>query len=89
MNSEKKFNFKEGESPLKQIRDALNLSQEGFGRLIGVSYKTISRWELGLTEPSFTVPQLKRLQEAIQPLGLHVLDLPDQMGPTANQRGDA
>lgn len=36
---------------LREIRTSLGLSQEAFGRAIGVSNITVSRWELGVNLP--------------------------------------
>ena len=75
-----KFVLKEGEVPLKQIRDALDLSQEAFGREIGVSVQTVSRWETGRSEPTFTVSQMKKFLRLINRLGWSADDLPDALG---------
>lgn len=37
---------------LKGLREAFDLSQEGFARLIGVSVRTVARWEAGDVNPS-------------------------------------
>lgn len=37
---------------LKSLRLALDLSQERFARLVGVSVRTVARWEAGDTVPS-------------------------------------
>ena len=37
---------------VKEIRRQLSLSQEDLGRLLGVSYATVNRWENGLSKPS-------------------------------------
>lgn len=78
---QEKFVLKEEEVPLKQIREALNLSQEAFGREIGVSVQTVSRWETGRSIPTFTVPQMKNLLRLIDRLGWSASDLPDVLGP--------
>jgi len=36
---------------IKQIRTELEISQEELARCLGVSYRTILRWEQGETEP--------------------------------------
>ena len=36
---------------IKQIRTELEISQEELARRLGVSYRTILRWEQGETEP--------------------------------------
>ncbi|MEQ8959278.1 MAG: helix-turn-helix transcriptional regulator [Coleofasciculus sp. C2-GNP5-27] len=42
-----------GESPLKQLREAVGLTQEELARRIGVSTKTISNWERGAYPATF------------------------------------
>lgn len=37
---------------VRQLRTARALSQEAFARLIGVSVRTMARWESGLSQPS-------------------------------------
>jgi DNA-binding XRE family transcriptional regulator len=86
MIDENKFTFKEGVSPIKQIRNALGLSQEQFARQIGVSVKTVYRWEKEKEKSAlFTLSQVRSLQEAIKPLGLDLGDLPDFLGPPTQQ----
>ncbi|MEO0350461.1 MAG: helix-turn-helix transcriptional regulator [Cyanobacteria bacterium P01_A01_bin.15] len=64
-------------SPLKKLREELNMSQEGFARHIGTSGRTISRWERGDSVPSFTIPQMKALDELLRAHGKTLQDLPD------------
>ncbi|MGM3305090.1 helix-turn-helix transcriptional regulator [Anabaena sp. WFMT] len=70
-----------GESPLKQLRDELDMSQEDFGRTIGISVRTVSRWEAGVNVPSFTIPQLKSLDRLLRSHGKSIQDLPDSFAP--------
>lgn len=65
------------ESPLKKLREELGLSQEGFARQIGTSARTISRWERGDSVPSFTISQMKALDELLQAHGKTLKELPD------------
>jgi DNA-binding transcriptional regulator YiaG len=37
---------------IKKIRKSTNLSQEDFAHLIGVTTKTVSRWESGESKPT-------------------------------------
>jgi len=37
---------------IKSIRKRLNLTQEAFAMVVGVSFVTINRWEKGLNPPS-------------------------------------
>lgn len=50
---------------LKQLRERAGLSQEALARLLGVSSKTVSNWERGISVASLTVPQMKILCEAL------------------------
>ncbi|MBD2069537.1 helix-turn-helix transcriptional regulator [Leptolyngbya sp. FACHB-671] len=66
-----------GESPLKKLREELGMSQEEFARQIGTSARTISRWETGDSVPSFTIAQMKALDELLKANGKSLQDLPD------------
>ena len=71
----------EGESPLKKLRDELDLSQEDFGRAIGTTVRTVGRWEAGDSVPTFTIPQMKALIRLLESHGKTIDDLPDELGP--------
>lgn len=58
--------------------EAKPMSQEEFGHRIGVSSKTIYRWESGKNRPTFTFGQIKALLILIEPLGMTLNDLPDE-----------
>lgn len=62
--------------PLKQLREEARLSQEELARLIDVSVKSVSRWETGRHEPTFTIRQVKALCRA---LGKSLDNLPDDL----------
>ncbi len=47
--------------PMKDVREALNMSQEQFAVALGVSTSKISSAERGLSEPVFTIKQVKKL----------------------------
>jgi len=66
---------------LKGLRDELDMSQEEFGRAIGTSARTISRWEAGDSVPTFTVPQMKALDRLLRSKGKSIQELPDNFGP--------
>lgn len=61
-------------STLKHLREQAGLSQEALARIVGVSSKTVSNWERGISVASLTVPQMKALCEA---LGVTLNELPD------------
>ena len=46
---------------LRELRVSKGLSQAALGKLVGVDQRTISGWEKGVSEPSFTT--LARLCE--------------------------
>ncbi|BAZ32358.1 XRE family transcriptional regulator [Cylindrospermum sp. NIES-4074] len=76
----------EGESPLKALRSDLDMSQEEFGRSIGTTARTISRWEAGDSVPTFTIPQLKALDRLLKLKGKTIQDLPDDFGPSSQMQ---
>lgn len=59
---------------LKHLREQAGLSQEALARIVGVSGKTVSNWERGMSVASLTVPQMKALCDA---LGVTLGELPD------------
>lgn len=67
---------KKNPHPLKQLREETRLSQEELARLIDVSVKSISRWETGRHEPTFTLRQVKAFCRA---LGKNLGSLPDDL----------
>lgn len=46
---------------IKKIRQKCFLSQEAFGREIGVSFSSVNRWEGGKTKPNMAA--MKRIKE--------------------------
>jgi transcriptional regulator with XRE-family HTH domain len=68
------------ENILKQIRQALGISQEEFAKRLGVNRSSVARWETGYTkEASFTLRQIKALEKEIGKIGLGFADLPDDL----------
>ena len=74
-------NDQEGESLLRSLRLELDMSQEKFGRSIGTTARTISRWEAGDSIPTFTVSQMKAWERLLRSKGKSIQDLPDNFGP--------
>ncbi len=73
--------LKKGVSYLKQLREAVDISQESFARKMGVSTKTVYRWEAGVYSVNFSGSQWKVFcKEVLFPLGIDVLDIPDDLG---------
>ncbi|MFM7450453.1 MAG: helix-turn-helix transcriptional regulator [Leptolyngbyaceae cyanobacterium] len=64
----------ESQLTLKQLRERVGLSQEALARIVGVSGKTVSNWERGISIASLTVPQMKTLCQA---LSITLDELPD------------
>lgn len=52
---------------VRQLRQHLNLSQERFAARLGVSFKTVNRWENGQSAPSPMA--LKLIQNQLQQIG--------------------
>lgn len=71
-------NQQAGEPPLKKLREELDMSQEEFGRHIGVSARTVSRWEAGDSTPTFTVAQMKSLDLLLKLNNKSIQSLPDK-----------
>lgn len=70
----------EQESPLKQRREELGLTQRDVAVAIDVSVQTVSNWETGrYKEAKLTLPQVKALCRV---LNWTVQDLPDDLGPS-------
>ncbi len=70
---------------MKQLRDELDISQEEFGRLIGTSARTISRWEAGDSVPTFTISQMKALDRLLRSIGKSIQEVPDNFSPQNRQ----
>jgi DNA-binding transcriptional regulator YiaG len=68
-----------GENALKQVRQALGMTQREFADALGTYQKTIVRWEKGETKPMFSVSQVKALQRQMEKIGLSLQDLPDDL----------
>lgn len=81
MVEKRETRYTEGESPLKNFRIELGMSQEEFARAIGTTARTISRWEAGDTEPTFTVAQIKAFERLLASRGKTIQDLPDSFRP--------
>ncbi len=71
----------EVESPLKALRAILGFTQEEFAHLIGVSVRTVSRWERGDNKASFTPGQWKVLMAEMARVNLSIENLPDDLSP--------
>ena len=83
MTRPKKGETQETNSPFKQFRLNVELSQEALARDIGVAVSTIRRWEKGQAEPTMTVAQMKSFCSAI---GLSLDDLPDTLLPASEAK---
>ncbi len=47
----------------KELRIVLGLSQEAFARRVGVSVRTVVRWERGVKPSQMAMKQLKRVEK--------------------------
>lgn len=72
-----KFKLKDDGNALRQVREALKMSQEEFAYVLKATRRSISRWENGTTVPMFTLPQIKALQQQLRKLELDFEDIPD------------
>ncbi|MEH2451017.1 helix-turn-helix domain-containing protein [Nostoc sp.] len=52
---------------IRELRQQLNLSQKQFATRLGVSFKTVNRWQNGHTVPSRIA--LKLIQEMLRKMG--------------------
>ncbi len=73
--------FVDGISPMKSIREALGLSQIELSQVLSIHPSTISRWEKGQGEPTFTPGQFKKLVALLAVQGYSLSDLPDTLKP--------
>ena len=74
------FKVEVGGSPLKAIRDELDMSQQQFASSLGIAVSTISRWERGQGTPVFTPGQFKILMLKLKEKGIEIEQLPDDWG---------
>lgn len=79
MANDNKLNFNPDVPTLKQVREKLGMTQEEFGRALGISNNTISRYERGLHKITFTLAQMKRLQDLLEQAGISIRDLPNDV----------
>ena len=63
--------------PLKEIREELDMTQAKFAGAIGVDASTVSRAERGLSEPVFTIKQVKDLCKLANK---NLDEMPDYLG---------
>lgn len=64
---------------LKTLRKKLKLSQEAFGKRLGVSRESVSYWERGIKSPSFSLKQVKALNEMLKMAGLDIDDIDEKV----------
>lgn len=81
MDSEKINLWEEGVSPLKTIRTLLKLTQKQFAARIGSDQNVVSRWERGVYEATFTISQIKAMDELLREASLTWQDVPDSFAP--------
>ncbi len=62
---------------MKDLRESLNMNQAQFAVALGVSTSKISSAERGLSEPVFTIKQVKKLCDLA---GKQIEEMPDYLG---------
>ncbi|MEH2141460.1 helix-turn-helix domain-containing protein [Nostoc sp.] len=72
---------------IRELRQQLNLSQEKFAAKLGVSLRTVNRWENGSTVPSQM--GLKLIEEMLQKMGESGKRLLNECLLIAEQREDS
>jgi DNA-binding transcriptional regulator YiaG len=65
-------------SPLRKLRNNVNLTQEQLAHKMGIAVSTVRRWEKGLAEPTMTLDQTKKFCRAINQ---NLDELPDSLLP--------
>ncbi|MEH2381525.1 MAG: helix-turn-helix transcriptional regulator [Nostoc sp.] len=71
---------------IRELRQQLDLSQEKFAAKLGVSVRTVNRWENGSTLPSQMA--LKLIEEMLHKMGKAGKKLVNEYLPKAEQRED-
>ncbi|MBE9103694.1 helix-turn-helix domain-containing protein [Nostoc cf. edaphicum LEGE 07299] len=72
---------------IRQLRQQLDLSQEKFAAKLGVSLRTINRWENGATVPSQMA--LKLIEKTLEKMGKADKRLVNEYLPKSEQREDS
>ncbi|MEH2043159.1 helix-turn-helix domain-containing protein [Nostoc sp.] len=72
---------------IRQLRQQLHLSQEKFAVKLGVSLRTINRWENGATVPSQMA--LKLIEEMLEKMGEAGKRLVNEYLPKSEQGEDS
>ncbi|MEH2254800.1 helix-turn-helix domain-containing protein [Nostoc sp.] len=72
---------------IRQLRQQLHLSQKKFAAKLGVSLRTINRWENGSTVPSQMA--LKLIEEMLEKMGEAGKRLVNEYLPKSEQREDS
>ncbi|MEH2088033.1 helix-turn-helix domain-containing protein [Nostoc sp.] len=72
---------------IRELRQQLDLSQEKFAAKLGVSLRTINRWENGSTVPSQMA--LKLIKEMLEKMGEAGKRLVNEYLPKSEQREDS
>ncbi|HBL11177.1 MAG TPA: XRE family transcriptional regulator [Cyanobacteria bacterium UBA11162] len=73
------------ESPLKQRREELGLTQRDIAQTLGKTVQTISNWETGIYEPKMTPREIKVLCRL---LNWTLEEMPDEFGVVRSQSED-
>lgn len=76
-------------SPLKTIRKLLNLTQKEFAHRIDSDQNVVSRWERGVYEATFTIAQVKAMDELLAEASLTWQDVPNSFAPYSKEEAEA
>lgn len=72
----KQTNPKEDISPLKQLREEADITQQELATRMGVALSTVQRWDQGVTEPALTIAEWRKFCRIIKK---NFDDLPDKL----------
>jgi transcriptional regulator with XRE-family HTH domain len=64
---------------LETIRQILGMTQEEFANAIGISSRSVGRYENGIREPVFTIAQMKRFIKLLEKAEIDFRELPDTL----------
>ncbi len=73
-------NFNPNVPTLKQVRDRLGMTQEEFGKALGISRGTVISYESGKHRKlQLSMAQMKKLFELMEQAGLPIKELPEDI----------
>lgn len=72
-------NINEKSLNLETIRQILGMTQEEFADALGISRRSVVRYENGHREPTFNVSQMKKFVRLVKQAGFELEELPDSL----------